>query len=156
VTRPYSAHYLLCSLLWDKSTTFSCIAPQIICKKQRNLKVTQRAGSIHLSVPERETLTGNCPEILSLPLIPLNLFPLSKALAPALAYDHFILVPHCPMPKTMCHSPRFGKQRSSIDGRPVTDLYEIPALMEAALDLLAIEELREAAFHVIHQAAGIG
>lgn len=28
--------------------------------------------------------------------------------------------------------------------------------MEAALDLFAIKELREAAFHVIHQAAGIG
>lgn len=49
-----------------------------------------------------------------------------------------------------------GKQRGSADGRPVTDLYEIPALMEAALDLVAIEELREAALHVIHQAAGIG
>lgn len=37
-----------------------------------------------------------------------------------------------------------------------TNLYEIPALMEAALDLFTIKELREAAFHVIHQAAGIG
>lgn len=27
--------------------------------------------------------------------------------------------------------------------------------MEAALDLVAVEELREPAFHVIHQAAGV-
>lgn len=59
------------------------------------------------------------------------------------------------MLKTTCHSHGLGKERGSINGRPVTNLDEIPPLMEAALDLFAVEELREAAFHVIHQAAGV-
>lgn len=42
------------------------------------------------------------------------------------------------------------------DGRPITHLDEIPALMKAALDLVAVEELREAALHIVHQAAGVG
>lgn len=37
----------------------------------------------------------------------------------------------------------------------VTDLYEVPSFMEAALDLLTVKELGIPTFHVIHQAASI-
>lgn len=134
---------------------FSCILPQIICKKQRNLEVLRQAGYIHLRVSQKETAPGNCPKILPMSQ---SLLTFSLHLAPAVARDHSVLIfvlILCLTPKMMCHSPR-GTQGSSTGGRPVTNLYEIPALVEAALDLLAIKELREAAFHIIHQAAGIG
>ena len=91
--------YIIYALLWDKSTVFSYISLQTICKKQRNLEFIGRAGYIHLRVSEMETSTGNYPKILSLPLIPLNLVPLSPDLAPAVTWDHFVVVPHCLTPK---------------------------------------------------------
>lgn len=38
----------------------------------------------------------------------------------------------------------------------IRNLYEIPALMEAALHFFTVEKLRESAFHIIHEAAGVG
>lgn len=58
-------------------------------------------------------------------------------------------------PFPLCPTQGLGS-RGAPWGQPQTHLDEVPALVEAALDLVTVQQLREAALARVHQAARVG